>query len=331
MHRFQRSLHILALALAIGVAGGVPDARADLFKKAKNAVKKGGKKIGKTVNKVVSGGEKVVNKGAKLVVRGTQKVAGKGAAKVVGHGVDITTRPYRWGATGIRVLGHTLQGKNPVKMAVGAPLAAEIRTARAGAIRLGLRPIPAHIRAQLAPHFSASTLARARYTHASAGVALPWLLIRSGNADAVTLGEVIVFRDARMAGSATLWAHELAHTEQYQRWGIDGFAQRYTRHSGRIEAEAERREQSIAAAMRRGPAPRRHTGSRARRPNPGARPMPTAARAPRAFRVNGMVYAVTAQGMLLQGRMAVGRVSRGPYGWVATARNGATFPAQPIF
>jgi hypothetical protein len=55
----------------------------------------------------------------------------------------------------------------------------------------------------------------------------------------MTLGEVVVFKDDRLAqGDLGLWAHELTHVMQYQRWGIDGFASRYVTDSAGLEREA---------------------------------------------------------------------------------------------
>ena len=34
------------------------------------------------------------------------------------------------------------------------------------------------------------------------------------------------------------WAHELTHVMQYQRWGVEGFAERYVRDSAEVEQEA---------------------------------------------------------------------------------------------
>jgi hypothetical protein len=36
-----------------------------------------------------------------------------------------------------------------------------------------------------------------------------------------------------------LWAHELAHVQQYRKWGIDGFARRYIQDYLAVEQEAE--------------------------------------------------------------------------------------------
>ena len=58
------------------------------------------------------------------------------------------------------------------------------------------------------------------------------------NARAVSLGDVIVFRDAALAADPVIWAHELAHVQQYDRWGTLQFAKRYVRDHHAVELEA---------------------------------------------------------------------------------------------
>lgn len=64
---------------------------------------------------------------------------------------------------------------------------------------------------------------------------------RFGDRAAIALDTVLVFRSGGDANSLWLWAHELAHIEQYRRWGIDNFAKRYVRNYEAVEAEANRR------------------------------------------------------------------------------------------
>jgi hypothetical protein len=54
----------------------------------------------------------------------------------------------------------------------------------------------------------------------------------------VSLGDVIVFRDAALAADPVIWAHELAHVQQYDRWGTLQFAKRYVRDHHAVELEA---------------------------------------------------------------------------------------------
>ena len=70
-----------------------------------------------------------------------------------------------------------------------------------------------------------------------------------GERAAIVLDTVIVFRSANDASTSNihLWAHELAHVEQYRAWGIDDFTKRYIRDFNSVENEAERRAQEFLA------------------------------------------------------------------------------------
>ena len=55
----------------------------------------------------------------------------------------------------------------------------------------------------------------------------------------MTLNEVVLFKDPQVAVFDTvLWAHEVAHVAQYQRWGVEGFAERYAADREAVEREA---------------------------------------------------------------------------------------------
>jgi hypothetical protein len=66
---------------------------------------------------------------------------------------------------------------------------------------------------------------------------------RYGDRAAIVLDTVVVFRSMNDASVSNLrlWAHELAHVEQYRAWGIDNFTKRYIRDFNAVEAEADRR------------------------------------------------------------------------------------------
>jgi hypothetical protein len=64
---------------------------------------------------------------------------------------------------------------------------------------------------------------------------------RFGDRAAIALDTVLVFRAAADAHSVWLWAHELAHVEQYRAWGIDDFVKRYIRDFESVEQAANRR------------------------------------------------------------------------------------------
>jgi len=70
-------------------------------------------------------------------------------------------------------------------------------------------------------------------------LSLPGLALQYGDATAITLIDVVLFRrEADAEEDAKLWAHELTHVGQYRRWGVEGFAARYVADSGALEREA---------------------------------------------------------------------------------------------
>lgn len=120
----------------------------------------------------------------------------------------------------------------------GAALAALIREGMAEAAWFGLDPLDPMMRARMARDFPAESLDRVRWAIVAPGSHLAAAIFAPGPVDAVTLGDVIVFRDAAAAGDARLTAHELAHVLQYERLGLDGFARAYVTDAAGMEAEA---------------------------------------------------------------------------------------------
>jgi Domain of unknown function (DUF4157) len=143
----------------------------------------------------------------------------------------------------VAALPKRVRGQDAVPssmVAAGARILAQmIQTARAKVIAGGVKPVPIGVHRGLLGYFPDSLLRKARFAAGQDdGAALPALAFGYGHAAAVTLGEVVVFRDPRAAETdLKLWAHELTHVLQYQRWGIDGFAERYV--SGRESVEKE--------------------------------------------------------------------------------------------
>lgn len=115
-----------------------------------------------------------------------------------------------------------------------------IDMARQQAIADGVRPIPVTVYRSLLGYFPADLLRKTRFAVGGTGsLTLPALAFSYGDASAITLGDVVLFKSERQAESdLKVWAHELTHVMQYQRWGIDGFAERYVRDSGGVEQEA---------------------------------------------------------------------------------------------
>ena len=124
--------------------------------------------------------------------------------------------------------------------ALGPTLATAIRQGRDHAYPRG-QAIPAEIRKRLEPFFSRIVLQKVRYStewqDATAESALYSLLLGTG-AEAVTLGDVIIFRDVEYAADPLLWAHELTHVEQYERLGMATFARQYLQQGWVLEQEA---------------------------------------------------------------------------------------------
>lgn len=122
----------------------------------------------------------------------------------------------------------------------GNALAGLIDAARQQAIADGVRTIPAPIYRSLLGYFPAALLQKCRFaTGSSRALTLPALAFSYGDATAITLGDVVLFKREKVAESdLKAWAHELTHVMQYQRWGIDDFADRYVRDSGSVEQEA---------------------------------------------------------------------------------------------
>jgi len=121
----------------------------------------------------------------------------------------------------------------------GPTLADAIRSTRDRVYPHG-RPMPATIRRQLAPFFPRTVLEKVRYaTEWDPGAdTLPSLFLGSDPKAAMTLGDVILFRDAQGVADPLLWAHELTHVLQYQRLGITAFATQYLQQGWELEVEA---------------------------------------------------------------------------------------------
>ena len=132
-------------------------------------------------------------------------------------------------------------GPPPVDIdhAVGA-LTHLIETTRQQAIAEGVRPIPAAVYRSLLGYFPPILLRKTRFAgDRPDALTSPALVFPVGDAPAVTLGEIVLFKTERLAQSdLKLWAHELTHVMQYQRWGIDGFADHCLQDCSAVRQEA---------------------------------------------------------------------------------------------
>lgn len=104
----------------------------------------------------------------------------------------------------------------------------------------GASPIPLQIRNQLTGFYDEDLLNRVRFKIGDAGTLnLANLSIQYGDADAVTLIDVVVFKNKNDAyNNPTLWAHELKHVQQFREWGVRNFSIRYIRSWNSVENEA---------------------------------------------------------------------------------------------
>ena len=136
----------------------------------------------------------------------------------------------------------------------GAPVLEQwLIESRNTAMRGGAQPIPTNIRQRLSGFFDDDLLNRVRFKVGDNGVLnLANLSIRCKNVSAVTLIDVVVFRDENDAfNNDVLWAHEMHHVQQFRDWGTRDFAIRYLRSWDGVENDATSRENAYES---RGPA-----------------------------------------------------------------------------
>jgi Domain of unknown function (DUF4157) len=106
-------------------------------------------------------------------------------------------------------------------------------------VRGNSKPIPDEVLKEMVPFYPAEMLKNVRYAIGDTSQAgLAGFAIRNGNAAAVTLIDTVVFKDEKYVSSLALWAHELHHVQQYQDWGLSGFAAQYAFGWKEVEAEA---------------------------------------------------------------------------------------------
>jgi hypothetical protein len=138
---------------------------------------------------------------------------------------------------------------------VAAPaLALWLTQARAEAASAEIQPIPPHIREQLLRWYDPSVLDAAHYKVSDNGqFSAATSMLQNPDVGAVTLIDIILFRDAQTAEQdIALWAHELKHVQQFQEWGVEGFAQRYTQDFNAVEAPAYAIQAEVRRSVRGG-------------------------------------------------------------------------------
>jgi hypothetical protein len=119
-------------------------------------------------------------------------------------------------------------------------LARALVASRDAAWEQGTQPMPPHIRDALLNWYPAALLDSVEYrVGVTEDGSVQSLAMRYGDATAVTAIDTIIFRNPWDAeNNVSLWGHEVKHVEQFQRWGLMGFAQRYVRDHTSVEAEA---------------------------------------------------------------------------------------------
>lgn len=130
----------------------------------------------------------------------------------------------------------------------GTALAVAIRLGRLEALRSGTEPVPDRLKRAFERHFPDEVLDEARWTVAAPDSRLGRILAQWPVAEgAVTLGNVIVFKTRDASKNRNLFAHELAHVDQYRKLGIGEFARRYADDPDPIEAEARAKARRVTA------------------------------------------------------------------------------------
>ena len=122
----------------------------------------------------------------------------------------------------------------------GLALAAAVRQGEAQASN-GAQPIPPNVYQQLQGYFDPGFLQSVRYNTFDSGVGISLesaVMMLNNDVAAITLNDIIVFRNQNDAQNPVLWAHELTHVIQYRTMGIDTFANVYTTNAWILENQA---------------------------------------------------------------------------------------------
>ena len=178
------------------------------------------------------------DKGAGPLVTGTRAAISKASD------VSLEEVADHWlGAADKREAGDKVHGS-------GTALALAIRVGRLEALRSGTKPVPPRLQRLFRKHYPDVVLDEARWLVAEPGGRLGRVLARwPVKEGAVTLGNVIVFKTESGARNSGLFAHELAHVEQYRELGIGEFARRYAADPGPIEDEARSKARRVMRSV----------------------------------------------------------------------------------
>lgn len=112
----------------------------------------------------------------------------------------------------------------------------------------GAMPIPPGIRQALQGWYDDGLMNMVRFKVGDGGeLNLANNSMRFGDATAVTLIDVIVFRGPNEANNPALWAHEMKHVQQFRDWGVHSFAVQYMRSWNSVEDPAYAVEREYAS------------------------------------------------------------------------------------
>lgn len=141
--------------------------------------------------------------------------------------------------------------RETVVESAGPLLGQAIRHSRDDARSAGVRPIPPRVKARLSQYFPAQLLDGVTYRVGRGHeLSVQANSIRFGDARAVALIDTIVFASQRDAEDDKLWAHEIAHVQQYRNWGLTNFGKRYVRDYRAVENDANRTQRLYVARLR---------------------------------------------------------------------------------
>lgn len=117
----------------------------------------------------------------------------------------------------------------------------------------GAAPMPNQIKTAMADWYTPAQMTNVFYKIGDGGALnLGSASTKYGEVSAITLIDVIIFRNADAADNYATWAHELKHITQYQDWGVHSFAVQYMRSWNGVENPAYEVEHRYNAAQKAG-------------------------------------------------------------------------------
>jgi hypothetical protein len=103
----------------------------------------------------------------------------------------------------------------------------------------GAMPMPPQVRHVLQYWYPATLLDLMRWTIGTGGdLNVANQSFRYGHAQAITLIDVVIFRDEAAYLDLSIWVHEMKHVQQYYEYGVHSFAVQYMRSWNSIEDPA---------------------------------------------------------------------------------------------